>query len=141
MVALMGLLRDLTAPSATGSASDAGLLRDLISAAVISDGTVDVAEHVTVEALYETVPQLRAAPQAVRPPAQRKALIPSLRGLEDERLKRQLFVLAVDLVLASDGAHEREDAFIEELRGALEVDDAFARATITTLAHKYARAL
>ena len=136
----MGLLRDLTRSAPAGAPRDAGLLRDLVSAAVTSDGAVDVAEHVSVEALYETVPQLRGAPTASRPPLQRAALIAALRDLDDAHLKKQLFVIAVDLVLASDGATEREDAFIEELRGALQIDDAFARAAITTLAHKYARA-
>src|SRR5258708_5295500 len=111
----MGLLRDLVASQPTGQASDAGPLRDLISAVVTADGKVDLAEHITVEALFETVPQLRAAPDAQRPPAMRKALLGQLRAITDPRLRRQLFVLAVDLALASDGANEREDAFIEEL--------------------------
>src|SRR4051812_46460726 len=57
----MGLLRDLTTTTAWGDGDDAGPIRDLLSAAVVADGTVDHAEHITVEALYETVPQLRNA--------------------------------------------------------------------------------
>lgn len=136
----MGLLRDLTTSSPTGSPRDAGLLRDLVSAAVTSDGSVDVGEHVTVEALYETVPQLRAAPAAARPPAQRDALLAAARKVDDKRLARQLFVIAIDLVLASNGVTEREDEFVEELRAALRIDDTFARTAIATVAHKYARA-
>lgn len=137
----MGLLRDLTATSPSGSSDDAASIRDLLSAAVVADGTVDQAEHITVEALYETIPQLRDATVDGRPPiSNRKALIAAFGKLTDARLAKQLFVLAVDLVLASEGAHEREDVFIEELRAALRLDEAFARQTITVLAHKYARA-
>jgi hypothetical protein len=137
----MGLLRDLVASQPTGQASDAGPLRDLISAVVNADGQVDVAEHITVEALHETVPQLRGAPEAERPPAMRKALLGQMRLVTDPRLRRQLFVVAVDLALASDGVNEREDDFVEELRAALSIDDAFAKQTIAVLAAKYARGL
>lgn len=137
----MGLLRDLVASQPTGQASDAGPLRDLISAIVNADGQVDVAEHITVEALHETLPQLRGAPESDRPPAMRKALLGQLRLVDDPRLRRQLFVLAVDLSLASGGVHEREDAFIEELREVLSIDEAFAKQTIAVMAAKYARGL
>jgi hypothetical protein len=137
----MGLLRDLVASQSTGQPSDAGLLRDLISAVVTADGAVDVAEHITVEALHETVPQLRAAPTAARPPAMRRALLPQLAQIKDARLRRQLFVIAVDLALASEGVNEREDLFVEELQKTLAIDDAFAKQTIAVLAAKYARGL
>jgi hypothetical protein len=108
---------------------------------VTADGEVDLAEHVTVEALYETVPQLRQAPTAVRPPtAGRNALLASMKKVTEPRLRTQLFVLAVDLALASEGATEREDVFVEELQRVLGIDDDFARSTITVLACKYARA-
>ncbi len=136
----MGLLRELTSPAPTGGPDDARPLRDLISAIVTADGGVDVAEHITVEALYEAVPQLRDAPEEMRPPASRKALLQALGKLDDERLRRQLYVLAVDLALASEGATEREDAFVEELRAALRLDEGFARQAIAVLSYKYARA-
>jgi len=136
----MGLLRDLTAPQPIGRTEDAGPIRDLISAIVTADGSVDLAEHVTVEALYESVPQLRQAPASSRPPATgRTSLIAEMERVREPRLRRQLFVLAVDLALASEGATEREDSFIEELQEALHIDEAFAKQTITVLACKYAR--
>jgi hypothetical protein len=137
----MGLLRDLVASTPTGQAADAGPLRDLISAVVTADGQVDVAEHITVEALFETVPQLREAPEAQHPPASRKALLAQLGQLRDPRLQKQLFVIAIDLALASEGVNEREDVFIEELRAALSIDVPFAKATIAVLAAKYGRGL
>ena len=137
----MGLLRDLTASQPTGQATDAGPLRDLISAIVTADGVVDVAEHVSVEALYETIPQLRNAPESARPPQSRKACLEGLKKLTNERLKRQLFVLAVDLALASEGATDREDVFVDELRVALGLDDRFAKQVISVLSYKYARAV
>jgi hypothetical protein len=135
----MGLLRDLVATTPTGKPEDAGALRDLISAVVTADGSVDAAEHITVEALHETVPQLRAAPPATQPPALRKALLASLKKVTDPRLRRQLWVIAVDLALSSEGVSEREDLFLEELRAVLSIDDAFARQTIAVFAAKYAR--
>jgi len=135
----MGLLRDLTAPQANGTPTDAGPLRDLISAIVTADGSVDAAEHITVEALFETVPQLRAAPDAARPPATRKSLLSIMSKITDDKLRRQLFVIAVDLALSSEGATAEEDEFIEDLRRALSLEEAFARQTITVFAYKYAR--
>lgn len=136
----MALLRDLTSPTPGGTTADAGPLRDLISAAVNADGTVDHVEHVSAEALFEAIPQLRGAPAAERPPvASRKALLASFAKISDDKLCRQLFVLAVDLVLASEGATEREDTFIGELTAALRIPDAFARQVITVMACKYAR--
>jgi uncharacterized membrane protein YebE (DUF533 family) len=136
------MLAELTTMATTqGGPSEADLLRDLVSAVVTADGSVDRAEHLTVEALYETLPQLRASAAYERPPvASRKALLARLADCTDEPFCKQLFVVAVDLALASEGAHTREDAFIDELRSALRIDDAFARATVITLAHKYARA-
>ncbi len=137
----MGLLRDLTAPQPIGRTDDAGPLRDLISAIVTADGSVDIAEHVTVEALYETVPQLRQAPTSPQPPVTgRKSLLVEMEKVREPRLRRQLFVLAVDLALSSEGATEHEDSFMEELQEALHIDEAFARQTITVIACKYARA-
>jgi hypothetical protein len=135
----MGLLRDLVATTQTGKPDDAGPLRDLISAVVTADGSVDAAEHITVEALHETVPQLRAAPTATRPPAMRKQLLASLQKVKDARLQRQLWVIAVDLALSSDGVNEREDLFLDELRAVLHIDDAFAKSTVAVFAAKYAR--
>ncbi len=137
----MGLLKDLTAALATGASTDAALLRDLISATVTSDGSVDSAEHLTVEALYETLPQLRAADPYTRPPSSsRKGLLATLAAVADERLRKQLFVVAVDLALASEGASEREDVFIGELVSALRLDEAFAKSVIVVVSHKYGRA-
>lgn len=136
----MGLLRDLTG-TAAWTVADAGPLRDLVSAVVTADGSVDVAEHATVEALFESIPQLRAAPSESRPPVTgEKALLARLAAVTDDKLRRQLFVLAVDLALASEGAHDREDALVTSLQTALKIDAEFATQTITVLAHKYARA-
>lgn len=137
----MGLLKDLTAALATGASTDAALLRDLVSATVTSDGSVDSAEHLTVEALYETLPQLRAADPCTRPPSSsRKGLLATLAAVADEHLRKQLFVVAVDLALASEGASEREDVFIGELVSALRLDEAFAKSVIVVVSHKYGRA-
>ena len=137
----MGLLSELTASQPGGHPDDVATLRDLISAVVISDGSVDVAEHLSVEALHETVPQLRGAAQSTRPPiASRATLLAQLAKVADDELRRQLFVIAVDLALSSEGASEREDTFIAQLQRTLELGDSFARETITVLAYKYARA-
>ncbi|MEO6954185.1 MAG: hypothetical protein ABI321_20445 [Polyangia bacterium] len=138
----MGMLAELTGTAtSTGGSAEADLLRDLVSAMVTADGSVDAAEHLTVEALYETLPQLRAAPAYERPPiASRKTLLARLADVENEAFRKQLFVVAVDLALSSEGANTREDAFVDQLRAALRIDDPFAHAVVVTIAHKYARA-
>jgi len=135
----MGLLSDLTVDP-YGSTDDAAPLYDLMSAMSSVDGSVDGGELAVIAALHKTLPQLQApSAHGNRPPeSSRKRLLVALGKLESLPLRRQCFVVAVEVALASGGAHHAEDAYLEEVRAALRIDDAFARQTIEVIATKYA---
>jgi hypothetical protein len=136
----MGLLNDLTAAELASTPADAAALRDVLSAIGTVDGRLDRTERAVIEALFATIPQLRDHPASVPPRASRERILEALGKLEDERLRRQCFVLAVELAIASEGINEAEDGYLESLRAALRIDDSFARHTVEVLACKYARA-
>ena len=134
----MGLLKDLTTTAPHGTAADADLLRGVLSVMGTVDGKLDESERIAIAALFRTLPQLKAAPSSTAPPkANRGQLLEELRQLTDERLRRQCFVVAVEVALSSAGANDSVDQYVEHLRAALRIDDAFARRTIEVLATKY----
>jgi uncharacterized membrane protein YebE (DUF533 family) len=133
----MGILTDHTALEVT-SDGDAAALRDVISAVGSVDGRLDEQERAVVHALFNTVPQLRSDP-ASAPPRGRAQILSDLAKLKDERLRRQCFVVAVELAIASDGVNEAEDKYLEQLKTALRIDDAFAQSVVQVFACKYAR--
>ncbi len=133
----MGILTDHTALEVT-SQGDAGALRDVFSAIGSVDGSVDAQERTVIEAMFHTVPQLRDE-QASVPPRSRNQILTELGKLTNERLRRQCFVLAVELAIASDGVNQAEDQYLEALKKALRIDDAFALMVVQVLACKYAR--
>jgi len=134
----MGLLLELTT-TPTGTPDDAGPLRDLLSAVSSVDGSVDARELTVIGAMYHCLPQLMGTADSPRPPiANRKKVVESLRSVAEPRLRRQLWVVAVEVALSSDGAHQAEDEYLQEVQKALGIDDRFARATIEVLAAKYA---
>jgi hypothetical protein len=135
----MGVLTDYTALEVT-SPGDAAPLRDVLSAIGSVDGSVDAQERAVIEALFRTIPQLRDDPPTVPPRISRKQILADLAKLQNERLQRQCFVLAVELAIASDGVNAAEDQYLEELRAALRIDESFAAMTVQVLACKYARA-
>jgi uncharacterized membrane protein YebE (DUF533 family) len=135
----MGLLTQYTALE-VATPGDARALRDVLSAVGAVDGRVDEKESALIAAFFRTIPQLRDEPVRVPPRASREALLRDLGALPSERLRKQCFVVAVELAMASDGINEAEDAYIEALRGALRIDEAFAKSTVEVLAVKYARA-
>jgi hypothetical protein len=136
----MGLLQELIARSNHGTAAEAGTLRDILSIMGTVDGKLDDAERAAIAGLYRTLPQLKAMPepQAAPPRANRARLLEELRQIEDERFRRQCFVVAVEVALSSGGANDSEDQYVEHLRAALRIDEPFARRVIEVLAYKYA---
>jgi uncharacterized membrane protein YebE (DUF533 family) len=135
----MGVLTDHTALEVT-SPGDASALRDVLSAIGSVDGSVDAQERAVIEAFFRTVPQLRDDATKVPPRMSRGQILADLAKLENERLQRQCFVLAVELAMASDGVNDAEDQYLEALKQALRIDDAFAGMVVQVLACKYARA-
>jgi hypothetical protein len=136
----MGLFRTLTASDSYGKPADAASLRDVLSAIGSVDGKLDEIERHLLAAMFATLPQLREAPVNAPPRSNRAALLADLGKIADEKLRRQCWVVAVELALASEGVNEAEDQYLEQLRQALRIDDSFARNVIEVMAVKYARA-
>jgi tellurite resistance protein len=135
----MGLLRELTSTANHGSTDEARPLRDIVSVMGTIDGKLDPSERAVIAALFHTLPQLKdMEPSSVPPKVNRAQLLEELQQLSEPRLRRQCFVVAVEVALASGGVNDSEDQYVERLRSALRIDDAFARQTIEVLAHKYA---
>jgi uncharacterized membrane protein YebE (DUF533 family) len=135
----MGVLTNHTALEIT-SPGDAGALRDVLSAIVAADGSVDEQERAVIDAFFRTIPQLRDEPSKTPPRNSRTQILADLGKLQNERLQRQCFVLAVELAIASDGVNEAEDQYLEALKRALRIDAAFADMVVQVIACKYARA-
>jgi len=136
----MGLLTQYTATEIASRPEDAAALRDVLSAMGSVDGSLDDTERRVIEAFFRTVPQLRDHASAAPPRANREVILRELGKLADERLRRQCFVLAVELAIASDGVNEAEERYLESLKATLRIDDAFAVGTFRVMACKYARA-
>jgi tellurite resistance protein len=136
----MGLLSRFTSAELATSPEDAAALRDVLSAVGSVDGSVDAVERIVLESLFRTLPQLRDHPQAAPPRSSRVRILEELAKLEDEALRYQCWVVAVELAIASDGINEAEDKYLEQLQQALRVDMDFAAMTVRVLACKYARA-
>jgi tellurite resistance protein len=135
----MGLLRDLTARTNHGDPREAGPLRDILSVMGTIDGKLDDSERAAIAGMFRSLPQLRSAPESPTPPKVNRAqLLEELKQIPEARLRRQCFVIAVEVALSSGGANESEDQYVERLRSALDIDEAFARKTIEVLAYKYA---
>src|SRR5262249_32544959 len=106
----MGLLTRFTATEIATTPEDAAALRDVLSAVGTVDGSVDSTEYRLIEALFRTIPQLRDHAGAGAPPrANRDHILGALAKLGDERLRRQCWVLAVELAIASEGVNEAEE--------------------------------
>lgn len=135
----MGILAKYTAREETAP-GDAIALRDVLSAVGSVDGSVDAQERAVIDAMFRTVPQLRDQPIAAPPRSGRDAILADLGKLQSPRLKRQCFVLAVELAMASEGINEAEDRFLEALWAALGLDPNFAAMVVQVFACKYARA-
>jgi hypothetical protein len=136
----MGLLSRFTSAELATSPEDAAALRDVLSAIGGVDGSVDQVERAVLEALSKTLPQLRDHPAAAPPRSQRARILESLSRIDNQALRYQCWVVAVELAIASDGINEAEDQYLEMLQQALRVDGDFAAMTVRVLACKYGRA-
>jgi tellurite resistance protein len=134
----MGLLSMLITPQPNVRGDDHQSLGNTITAMAAIDGNIDPAEVTLLKALAETIPQLKGKPLPAK--VGRKELLEQLAALPSRALRRQCFVLAVEVALASGHVNESEDQFIDRLQKALDIDLAFAREAIEVIACKYARA-
>ena len=127
----------LTASSATTGVSDAAPLAHTAQLVASIDGKVEPAEQAALDALCKTVPQLKGQPLPAR--ITRRQLLDLLGTLESEALRRQCFVIAVEMALASGQVNESEDQFVEMIYKSLGLELSFATQVIQVIACKYAR--
>jgi tellurite resistance protein len=133
----MGLLLSLVSKESNGSSADAKILVELMYAIAGIDGKVEPSEEVMIEAHCQTLPQVKSKTMSKPAKLDRRDVLAALEKVIDERLRKQCFVLAVEIALASGGVNEPEDQFMEHVRKALRLDDAFARQAVQVVAAKY----
>jgi tellurite resistance protein len=134
----MGQLAKLVAATSTAGADDLQPLAQTVLLVASIDGKVDTIEQTMIDTLFATVPQLKGQKQPER--VTRRTLLDLLAALPSEPLRKQCYVLAVEVALASGHVNESEDQFVELIGQALKIDPAFARQAIEVVACKYARA-
>lgn len=133
----MGLMSMLVAPHPLGGAEDYEALAHTAQTMATIDGSLDATEQALLEVLWKTVPQLKGRPQPTH--LGRRQLLELAGTVESDALRKQCFVIAVEVALASGHVNESEDQFIDLLQKALRVELAFAREAIEVIACKYAR--
>ena len=134
----MGLLSSLVSKSGGGAPEDAKILSDIISAMCSIDGKLDPTESSVLEGLHRSIPQLRSLTNLANHRVDRKGLLEDLAKVQNEKLRKQIYVLGVEMACASGGVNESEDQFMEHVRKALRLEEAFAKQVIEVIALKYA---
>jgi len=99
------------------------------------DGKVDEREQAMLDALRATVPQLKGAPAPER--ISRQDLLEKLGGLDELAARRQCYVLALEMALASGSVNDSEQKYLAHLQRALRLDDDFALRAREVLGVKY----
>ncbi len=138
----MGLLTTIAAaPPQLSSVTEHQPLLRTVRVMSFIDGKMEHSEQVVIEALIKTIPQLRDLPMHLTSAERvsREQLLEELRAISSERLRKQCFIVAVEVALASGHVNEHEDRFAEQLRNALRLDEAYARQVIEIIAAKYGR--
>ena len=129
------------------AAKDAALLLHGMMCIAGADGTFAEAEVRMVEAYFAQLPELRErdfttlmdeARMVVSRYESSTASLAALAELSSGVLKKKLFVVAVDIAMASGAIDPRESAMLTALQAVLEVDDAFRDKTFDVLSVKYA---
>jgi hypothetical protein len=136
----MGLLLTLVATDQSVTLVDDN--RPLLRAVRLmgfANGKLGRSEQVVIDALVKTVPQLQAL--ADTPPERigRQQFLDSLAAMTNVRLRKQCYVLALEVALASGHVNGAEDQFCEAMQRALRLDDRFAAQVIEVIACKYGR--
>jgi uncharacterized membrane protein YebE (DUF533 family) len=99
------------------------------------DGKVDHSEQNMIDCLRMTVSQLKGAgaPQRIS----RQQLLEKLAALEDLKSRRQCYVLALEMALASGSINTSEHQYLARLQEALRLDDDFVKNAREVIAAKY----
>ena len=135
----MGFVLNTLRPRRSFGPEEETLLWNLIQIMNRVDGVVEPAEMQVAEALSRTVPQLRSGRSDPRPVLSRKAILDEVAKIGNEPLRRQLYVVAIEAALSSGDVNESEDQYLDHLRRALNIDDAYATKVIEVLGCKYGR--
>ena len=104
-----------------------------------ANGKLGPNEQVVIDALVKTVPQLRVLAETPPERIGRQQFLDSLAAMTSVRLRKQCYVLAIEVALASGHVNEAEDQFCEAMQRALRLDDRFAAQVIEVIACKYGR--
>lgn len=135
----MGFVSANLAPKRQHDPQDGEFLWSVIQHVNRIDGVVEPSEAMLAEAFCRTIPQLRAGRSNVSPLHTRASLIEQLNHVEDQGLRRQLYVVALEAALASGDVNTSEDQYLEHIGRALRIDEDFAKRAIEVLGYKYAR--
>ena len=113
-----------------------------------ADGIIEGPEIATLQAFFNTLPEfegkdfdelLAEANKVVSRFGSLKDSIKALEGIVSVPVRKKLFVLAVDIALASGDVHDSEDEVLSRMQKLLEVDDEEAERIMGVLALKYSR--
>lgn len=136
----MGILARLiskdSTPKVGADPKEATLLAQLLQVIGTIDGKMDSTEKAIVDAFSQTLPQLKERKLSAEK-GTRQGLLAELSKVNSLPFRKQCFTIAVEVALASGHINDSEDQYIEHLRDALRIDDAFAQQTIEITAAKY----
>jgi uncharacterized tellurite resistance protein B-like protein len=145
----MGLLaKYFEGAGAPRTATDEALLLHGMMCMAGADGVFDQAEVALLEAYFSQLPEFRGkdldalvleARKVVSPYESTLQSLEALAELSSPSLKAKMFVLAVDIALASGSLDKREDLMLEVMQRVLDIDDATASKVMEVLSMKYAR--
>lgn len=130
-----------------GKPSDAALLLHGMMCIAGADGSFAEAEMRMVEGYFVQLPELRAqnfdalmdeAHQIIERHGSSQESLSELSALSTPALKTKLYVVAVDIALATGQIDAREGSMLGALQSMLEIDDATAARVHGVLALKYA---
>jgi uncharacterized membrane protein YebE (DUF533 family) len=101
------------------------------------DGKIDESEQTMIDCLRMTVPHLQVtkAPERIG----RAELLEKLSQLDALSARRQCYVLAVEMALASGSINDSERQYLALVQQALRLDDDFAKRAREIIGAKYQR--
>jgi len=113
-----------------------------------ADGVIDANEQDTLRAFFFTLPEfqgksfvpvLTEGHKLIAKYGNLKDSIKALGDIDNEAVRKKLFVLAVDLALSSGDIDESEDEMLETMQRLLNVSDDDATRILGVLSMKYAQ--
>lgn len=144
----MGLLSKLTASvTPQKKAGDDVLLLHGLMLMAGADGVIEDAEWDVLKSYWFTLPEFKGkvfddvladANKVVAHHGDLKASVKALGEIENEVVRKKLFVLAADLAMSSGDVDENEDELLEAMQRLLNIDNDLATKVLEVLSLKYA---